>query len=77
MTWIKGQIGTILTLVTLLVAVGISFGRLDTRQDEMCLQLQAKADKAAVTREMDQVHDQLRQINNKLDTLILQRANKP
>jgi|GEM_PF-6386926 len=77
MTWLKSQVGTILTLVTLLIAVGISFGRLDTRQDEMCLQLQAKADKAAVTREMDQIHDQLGEINRKLDTLILQRANRP
>jgi len=77
MTWFKGQIGTLLTAITLLIAVGISFGRLDTRQDEMCLQLQAKADKAAVTREMDQLHGRLDEINRKLDALLLQRLDNP
>lgn len=75
MAWIKGQIGTLLTAVTLLLAVGISWGRLDVRQDEICRQVQAKADKDAVTREMDQVQTHLAEINRKLDTLLLQRAN--
>jgi hypothetical protein len=76
MTWIRGQVGTILTAVTLLIAVGIAFGRLDTRQDEMCLQLQGKADKASVTREMDQIHEQLRSIDGKLDALLLRQHER-
>lgn len=77
MTWFKSQIGTLLTAVTLLIAVGISFGRLDAKQDELCVQLQAKADKSAVTREMDQIQSRLAEINHKLDALLLQRSNKP
>lgn len=77
MTWIKGQLGTLITAVALLVTVGIAFGRLDTRQDDMCMQLQGKADKAAVTREMDQIHGQLTEINRKLDALLLHRAENP
>jgi hypothetical protein len=77
MSWIKGQLGTLITAVALLVTVGISFGRLDTRQEEMCVQLQGKADNPAVTREMDQIQARLAEINQKLDALLLHRANNP
>ena len=77
MSWIKGQLGTLITATALLVTVGIAFGRLDTRQDEMCVQLQAKADKSAVTREMDQIQGRLAEINDKLDALLLRRSDKP
>jgi hypothetical protein len=71
MTWLKSQLGTVLTAVTLLIAVGISFGRLDARQDELCVQLQAKADKSAVQREMDQIQMHLSRIESKIDQVIL------
>ena len=73
MSWMKGQIGTILTAVTLLIAVGISFGQLKGRQDDLATAVTAKADKTAVQREMDQIHEQLRCINSKLDALLLRR----
>ncbi len=75
MTWIKSQLGVFLTAVTLLIAVGLWCGRLDARQDDLCTQLQTKADKEAVQREMDQVQTHLVEISRKLDTLILQRSN--
>lgn len=77
MTWLRGQIGTMLTAVTLLVAVGISYGQLQARQLDLCRALESKADKAVVDREMDQVQGRLIRIEQKLDTLILQRANNP
>jgi hypothetical protein len=75
MGWIKGQLGTLLTLVTLLLAVGISFGQLKTRQDDLCAVVTSKADKDTVQREMDQLQMHLAEINRKLDALLLQRAN--
>jgi hypothetical protein len=77
MTWLRGQIGTLLTAVTMLVAVGISYGQLQARQLDLCRALEHKADKAVVEREMDQIHGQLGEINRKLDTLILQRVDNP
>lgn len=77
MTWIRGQIGTLLTAITLLIAVGISFGQLKSRQDDLCAAVTLKADKTAVQREMDQIQDRLGEINEKLDTLILQHVPKP
>lgn len=77
MAWLKGQIGTLLTAVTLLVAVGISFGQLKGRQDDLCVAVTLKADKTAVQREMDQIQDRLGEINRKLDTLLLHGVSNP
>jgi hypothetical protein len=77
MSWLKGQLGTLLTAVTLLIAVGISFGQLKTRQDDLCAVVTSKADKETVQREMDQLQSHLVEINRKLDALLLQRAGNP
>ena len=77
MTWLKGQLGTFLTAVTLLVAVGISFGQIKARQDDLCSAITLKADKEVVQREMDQLQSHLAEINRKLDALLLQRASNP
>jgi hypothetical protein len=71
-SWLKGQVGTLLTAVTLLIAVGISYGQLQARQLDLCRALDNKADKAVVQREMDQIQTHLGRIEAKLDQAILE-----
>jgi hypothetical protein len=65
MTWLKGQMGWILTSVTLLIAAGMAFGRIQ----EIGRSVELKADQASIVRELDLVHDQLNRIEQKIDTL--------
>jgi hypothetical protein len=73
-SWLKSQIGTVLTAVTLLIAVGISYGQLWARQADQCTALEEKADKAVVEREMDQIQAHLARIEAKVDQVILGQA---
>lgn len=65
MTWLKRNVGPLI-MVLIFLAGSIVGVRAD-----LCRQIEAKADKAAVTREMDQVHNDLERIEAKIDTLIL------
>jgi hypothetical protein len=76
MTWLKSQVGTLLTAVTLLVVIGISFGQLTAVQEQVTRELAGKADKAAVTREFDQLHAQLVEIDRKVDLIIVSLVAK-
>ena len=72
-TWIKSQVGTLLTLIVLVVGVAVAWGRID----EQCGQIEAKADKEAVYRELDHIQETLFIINGKLDCIIQHEYNIP
>jgi hypothetical protein len=74
MSWLKSQVGTVLTAITLLIAVGISYGQLWARQADQCKALELKADKAVTEREMDQIQGHLARIESKIDQVILGQA---
>lgn len=65
MTWLKTNLGTLLTAVVLLLTAGIAYGRMA----ELAGQINAKADRAAVVRELDQIQRTLERIEGKLDDL--------
>lgn len=69
MTWFRHNLRVLVTVGIFLVSglVGI--------RSELLAAIDKKADAAAVTREMDQIHGQLKCINDKLDALLLQRNN--
>lgn len=81
MKWLKGQIGTILTCTTLLIAASIAWGRLDSRQTELAFRqaeldraVQSKVDRDQVLRELDQVRQDLAKISDRLDGVIIRQA---
>ncbi len=65
--WFRSQIGWILTAVTLLAAACVSWGRMS----QICTAVNDKADKSAVTREMDQIQKTLDRIESKIDNHVL------
>jgi hypothetical protein len=67
MNWLKGQIGWILTAIVMLTGAAMAFGRMQTRTETIYAVLAEKADKAAVTRELDQIQATLERIEHKLD----------
>jgi len=68
MTWLQRYLGTLLTLAALLIGGAIGYGRMQ----QICTQVQGKADREEVTRDMNQIQCQLDRIERKLDTFILQ-----
>ena len=74
MSWLKSQIGTILTAIVLLVSVGIAYGGMRTTQARLCEELQTKVDKEEVRRELDQLHTQMSRIESKLDQALFERT---
>lgn len=71
MSWFKQILGSVVTIVGLTIAGSISFGRLSSRQEDLVADVQAKADKEAVEREMDQLQSHLARIELKIDQVIL------
>lgn len=71
MSWFKSNLGPLIALACVLAGGMVAWGRMS----QICQAVQDKADKSAVVREFDQVHDQLKQINGKLDTLILRPSD--
>lgn len=69
MKWLKGQIAPLLTSIVLLIGVGATYGRLDSRQASLERSLSAKVD-----RELDQVHRELANIQRPLDGVIIRQA---
>jgi hypothetical protein len=74
MKWLKSNLGVCLTAITLLIAAGLAFGRLDARQESLSRQLAAKVDREPLLRELDLVHDELRKIDQRLDGVIIRQA---
>lgn len=81
MKWLKSNLGTVITIGTLLLAAGLAWGRLDSRldaqgkvQEGLSRQLAGKVDRDQVLRELDQVHVELRKIDSKLDGVIIRQA---
>lgn len=81
MKWLKGQLGAILTSITLLIGMGVAYGHLDARQQELTFRqgeldrcLQHKVDRDQVLRELDQIHQDLRKIDQRLDGAIIRQA---
>jgi hypothetical protein len=81
MKWLKGQLGAILTSITLLIGMGVAYGHLDARQQELTFRqgeldrfLQHKVDRDVVLRELDQVHRDLANIQARLDGIIIRQA---
>jgi hypothetical protein len=79
--WLKSNLGVCLTAITLLIAGSLAFGRLqdsqtalDRRQESLSLAVQGKIDRDQVIREFDQVHDELRKIDQRLDGVIIRQA---
>lgn len=76
MAWLKQIIGPIVTIVALMVAGSISFGKLSARLDGQCTQMQAKADRASVERELDQIQQHLSRIEVKIDAALLTKSQE-
>jgi hypothetical protein len=81
MKWLKGQVGTLLTCTTLLIAASMAWARLDSRQTELAFRqaeldraVQSKVDRDDVVRELDQVHQALAKIDDRLDGVIIRQA---
>ncbi len=68
MTWLKRNVGPILMALIFVITSVVAV------RADLCRQIDTKADRQAVTREMDQLHDDLERIEGKLDALI---ANLP
>ncbi len=74
MKWLKHNLAVILTAATLLSAGAMAFGRLQESQRSLSLSVQGKIDRDQVLRELDQVHNELANIDAKLDGLIIRRG---
>jgi hypothetical protein len=72
MTWLSRNVATLFTLAALLIGGAAAYGRID----QICTRVEVKADKEAVTREMDLVHKDLERIEAKIDSLIFQKQQK-
>ncbi len=79
--WLKINLAPILTSITLLIAMGAAYGRLDRtqqlqadRQAELSRSLSVKVDRDQVLRELDQVHRSLADIQKRLDGVIVRQA---
>ena len=70
MKWVKNQVTIFITLAILLGGGLVTWGRMR----QICEQVEHKADKEAVMREMDQIQDKLDRIESRLDGVIVQRA---
>lgn len=65
MNWLRSNLGTIITLAVLLLTAGAAYGRMA----QLCRQIELKADRTAITRELDQIHTTLRRMEDKIDGL--------
>jgi hypothetical protein len=72
MTWLSKNLGWIIALLGMTLGGAIGYGRIS----QICDEVQGKADQVTVNRELDQIHQQLRCIDGKLDQLLLQRAQQ-
>jgi hypothetical protein len=77
MKWIKQQCVVIVTLATLLAGAFVTWGKMQ----EVCRQIDSKADKAqvasdraATVRELDLIEKQLAAINTRMDGVIVRQA---
>lgn len=70
MQWIRNNVATILTGLVLVLSVAMGYARIATTQAALCRQIEIKADKEAVYREMDLIQTHLERIEAKLDGLI-------
>ncbi len=70
MKWVKNQLSIIITLAVLLGGGLVAWGRMS----QMCTQIERKADKEAVMRELDHIQGQLERIDSRLDGVIERRA---
>jgi Tfp pilus assembly protein PilO len=78
--WIKTQFGPLVTLTIVLIGGLMAWSRLaacveavELRQADLRTIVETKADKSAVTREMDQLHAQLDRIERKIDQIVLSK----
>ena len=69
MTWLTKNLGWMIALAALLIGGAAGYRRVQ----QVCTQIEKKADKDVVTREMDQIHLQLTSIERKLDAVILHK----
>lgn len=63
MRWIKKQAAVLVTVAILLSGGLVTWGRMQ----QLCTQIEGKADKEAVVRELDQIARTLERIEGKLD----------
>jgi hypothetical protein len=68
-TWLQRYLGALITMAALLVGGAIGYGRIQ----QICTQVDRKADKEAMTREIDGVARRLERMEQKLDQLLLQQ----
>jgi hypothetical protein len=71
MTWLRDNVKVLVT-VLLFAATALAGVRAELKRE-----ISLKADSAAVTRELDQIHRQLTDIDVKLDQLILRSGAQP
>jgi hypothetical protein len=81
MQWLRTQLSAILTSIVLLIGLGITYGHLDSRQQELTIRqaefqhwLSLKVDRDQVIRELDQVRSDLTYIRKRLDGVIIRQA---
>jgi hypothetical protein len=72
MTWLTRNLGWMIALAALLIGGAAGYGRVQ----QVCTQIEHKADRDDVLREMDLIHGQLMSIERKLDAVILDKQNK-
>jgi len=69
MTWFKGQIGSIMTMLAFFGALAAGWGTLHARQADLRAEIRTKADREPIVRELDQIQGHLARIEAKLDEL--------
>jgi len=74
MKWVKGQLSILVTLSVLMGGWLVAWGRTQERLQQLTTQIEAKADKETITRELDLIQVQLSRIEDRLDGVIVQRA---
>ena len=67
--WIKTNIGVMVAVVVLAAGIVAGYSRLETQQEALCEAIKAKADRQAITREMDLIHGALMRIEAKMDRI--------
>jgi archaellum component FlaC len=66
LTWLKSNLATLITLMVLVIGTAVAYGRMS----EICSRVESKADREAITREIDQINNRLERIENKVDRLL-------
>jgi hypothetical protein len=74
MKWLRNNLRLVLMLGTMLLAMGMAWGDLNSRVETLSGQVAAKMDRDQVLRELDRMQRQLEKIDQRLDGVIIRQA---